>query len=1096
MAPAEELAIPTAPLVGSTNSKELDEWTNEVDEVTAQIHGIIDGTITDFEAFDQQYSLKQRAKEIRKEEAEARREKFFRDGCEGKGEGERYKWWCKRCFVEYYIDLPENTCTRCHQSDKMMTQQDRRAELMDKVEDFKVTKARHQWRKDKWVRWKKSQAMLKRSRNTNYKAWEYWEPDTESEDEGDPIVPRDNPEFKAMEADMKQRNKKKEEKAKTAERCRLRGNQSMKEGDFVGAIEHYEEGLEYRREAKNLWTNKALAELKVFRWHDAVASCNKVIEYSEIFEECFEKSRDACFKAFTRRAMALRGLHRWEEALEDLEDAMKLYPKDKEAKDLWEKTKAACEESGTARKMQEDPDTAAETASTAANTEDGTTEKASVAGDVASPGTVRVEIEESDEEDEEEDAAQILKSSSAPQAGSLTSLSKQDFAQLVKKLKSSNAERIKFCARKGGDAISAPAKKEDKGRKIDLKTVEEVAEASRLDGVLKDAERCCILWKKRRPNAQGKVIMQDDEPEAKEADAFVSLVAPRLIAVLHVLATSSDHHCALTAPAIKHIWPLLAVDALRYDVLRVLMEWSQRSISGKAMADFASRYPEPHVSMLISILNTESKDSLLPPGFEDRAKKAADRLELGQKDVESALEEVMQGLMTHSPVELAVSTLGNVCLAGQPNPIFREAFGPLSKDIVAAIARHLRPLDWRVCGRAAGAICNTLRLGDTFAGQVQEQCTKPLVTALKEECKAGSPGSKMKDMFKGQGNIPGVGDFLPSGSTARLLGALLNLVIVRPAALIEVRELGTLELIVPLIDPAADPSTGSAGSLADDEGGPGVIASRAALLTARLLGTQQKLPQNVEVDLLQRLFRMLDGMNLSAVKASLKKNPDEKITALEWIDPAIRMLTIMIMKIDGVLDRLTDRAPRIEELPDDIDELPSQEAAVSFADLVARLTDLAIAIQPREHVSSSGEGLTASRLRGNLALLFGHLSDAQAAENAPPAIRELRLSALCDVFIDTLKKERGAVQSNIGVCVTKLAQNPLYRQKVRDLNGIESLHQIQLPKVNAKKAEEMRKHRLETSQEDKKAEIVRRLRDQQDKLEQHRALMKDKDGMD
>ena len=21
--------------------------------------------------------------------------------------GKKYKWWCKRCFVEYYIDLPE-----------------------------------------------------------------------------------------------------------------------------------------------------------------------------------------------------------------------------------------------------------------------------------------------------------------------------------------------------------------------------------------------------------------------------------------------------------------------------------------------------------------------------------------------------------------------------------------------------------------------------------------------------------------------------------------------------------------------------------------------------------------------------------------------------------------------------------------------------------------------------------------------------------------------------------------------------------------------------------------------------------------------------
>merc|ERR1719334_2011751 len=127
----------------------------------------------------------------------------------------------------------------------------------------------------------------------------------------------------------------------------------MKEGDYVGAIEHYDEGLEYKRDSKALWTNKALAELKVFRWHDAIASCNKVIEYSEIFEEGFTRSADACFKAFTRRAQALRALHKWDEALQDLEDALKLFPKDKEARDLRDKTKAAFEEAAKAKDLQE-----------------------------------------------------------------------------------------------------------------------------------------------------------------------------------------------------------------------------------------------------------------------------------------------------------------------------------------------------------------------------------------------------------------------------------------------------------------------------------------------------------------------------------------------------------------------------------------------------------------------------------------------------------------------------------------------------------------------------------------------------------------------
>ena len=62
---------------------------------------------------------------------------------------------------------------------------------------------------------------------------------------------QDNPEFMAMEADIKQRHKKQSEKAITAEKCRQRGNQCMKEGDFVGAIEHYDEGLGQKNNNNN-----------------------------------------------------------------------------------------------------------------------------------------------------------------------------------------------------------------------------------------------------------------------------------------------------------------------------------------------------------------------------------------------------------------------------------------------------------------------------------------------------------------------------------------------------------------------------------------------------------------------------------------------------------------------------------------------------------------------------------------------------------------------------------------------------------------------------------------------------------------------------
>ena len=128
---------------------EMDEWLENVDDVTASIEGILDGTITDFEAFDKKQHLKQRSKEIRLEEQRAKHERILKMGRDGKGEGERYLWWCKKCFVEYGIDLEGNKCSRC--SGPLMSQKERRADLMAKVDDFRAAKVKHQWRKDKWV---------------------------------------------------------------------------------------------------------------------------------------------------------------------------------------------------------------------------------------------------------------------------------------------------------------------------------------------------------------------------------------------------------------------------------------------------------------------------------------------------------------------------------------------------------------------------------------------------------------------------------------------------------------------------------------------------------------------------------------------------------------------------------------------------------------------------------------------------------------------------------------------------------------------------------------------------------------------------------
>lgn len=91
-------------------------------------------------------------------------------------------------------------------------------------------------------------------------------------------------------------------------------------------------------------------------------------------------------------------------------------------------------------------------------------------------------------------------------------------------------------------------------------------------------------------------------------------------------------------------------------------------------------------------------------------------------------------------------------------------------------------------------------------------------------------------------------------------------------------------------------------------------------------------------------------------------------------------------------------------------------------------------------------------LRGNLALLFGHLATEQGRPGQPKALTELDLKGCVGIFIECLRREREkSAQHNAGVCVTKLAASERYRTAVRNLHGFESLHQIQLANQEKKK---------------------------------------------
>jgi tetratricopeptide (TPR) repeat protein len=108
--------------------------------------------------------------------------------------------------------------------------------LKTKVEEYKEKKAKKIVRKAKWDNWRKTQEMFYKKTSTNYNKWDMFESDEESEKEDDePIVPKDDPQFKAMEADFEERGKRRKRDRLLAEECKDKGNACMKKGLYKTA---------------------------------------------------------------------------------------------------------------------------------------------------------------------------------------------------------------------------------------------------------------------------------------------------------------------------------------------------------------------------------------------------------------------------------------------------------------------------------------------------------------------------------------------------------------------------------------------------------------------------------------------------------------------------------------------------------------------------------------------------------------------------------------------------------------------------------------------------------------------------------------------
>ena len=316
---------------------EADEW--EMEQTINDINKILKGEIGAEEIekkLKAREEKKQREKLLQEIKQRELKEKLL-NGTPGKGEGKNYEKFCPFCFYEYQIkDL--DYCTHCKK--QLITREERMTILKEKVEILKEQKKKKKFRRMKYDNWIKSQGeihILDAAKHgpTNYSKWDMYESESD-EDEKQPILPRHDPNFIALEKSMNDDMKRREISQRKSLKFKEEGNQFVKEKKYKKAIECYSNAIEETKSNMILYTNRAFAYMKLEEWKKACDDCDKVINYYELFEDEIDNHIDTYTKALTRKAFSLLQMKDYKEAKETIDKAVDYNKDNDEIKKLSE----------------------------------------------------------------------------------------------------------------------------------------------------------------------------------------------------------------------------------------------------------------------------------------------------------------------------------------------------------------------------------------------------------------------------------------------------------------------------------------------------------------------------------------------------------------------------------------------------------------------------------------------------------------------------------------------------------------------------------------------------------------------------------------
>ena len=231
--------------------------------------------------------------------------------------------YCKSCQIEYLVNFPK--CNHCRED--TITREKQIEALQAKFEEYKKRKSEKKMRLTKWNDWCKNQVARYSKMGINYQKWEDFESGESSEEEKIlEVIDIDDKLIELLEKNIDKKDSLKQQNRKKAEEIKVVGNNYLKEGKYRAARKKYSQAIELSKDFFVLYTNRALASLKIEMWNDVVDDCTRILDRCECFDEGYIKQKDLCFKALTRRAIAFQEMHKYVLAKADVEEALKLYP--------------------------------------------------------------------------------------------------------------------------------------------------------------------------------------------------------------------------------------------------------------------------------------------------------------------------------------------------------------------------------------------------------------------------------------------------------------------------------------------------------------------------------------------------------------------------------------------------------------------------------------------------------------------------------------------------------------------------------------------------------------------------------------------------